>query len=1051
MCPPTTEPIPDNGPYPAIEGYRIEGILGEGAVGRVYRARRIDTGVSVALKVLHVVGAKRRKHIARLVKEGRVMSRLNHPGIVKGIDVGESGGLYFIAMELVEGSSIRDLLEKGRIFSEREAIDFAVRVVKALDHAHRQGVVHRDIKPANLMLTNDGKVKVTDLGLAKDAIDLSLTRSDATVGTPQYIAPEQARDSQSVDHRSDMFSLGATLYHMVTGSPPFGGESLAEIITQVLYERELPPEKINPALSAPFSKLLGRLLAKRPEDRYESYRDLLVDIERVRTGRDIAAPPPGPAPPRRVSPWQIIVPVAAVVIVVVFIALRSRTNKTPVDPTPTPVTEKDPKPAPPDPAVEAERRRLRRLMNLQNRLLASVARGDVRGALSALDEERPLYTGVREQEQFAGIEGRVKSEIRQRVRKQLFEAWAPVQRDADAALGRPPGPGILAAVRAGLSAFEAKLQDVPTFLDESMRAEFGDRIAAVRLRAKRTASTWAADAIRDAREYADALSFVAAEEAIARLERWEVGLYASDHVAARDDAIAHIAARRAIARASFEEDYSRFWTQFERALASARYADAAGALDRFHERTTRWQQEAPRESADVVRYIASDRGDLAAVLAIWRKTVDALVVLQGRGGTDSLAFGAEASRKRVVAIDNAQRAWPEEIVLRVALPGGRQLEHALTALNPEDAVRLARRADPSIQARWIGLFYYFLSRRPDLSLERARTYLMRARRELSSPDDPYRARIDDWTRVLNQTAQQRVKTVEAMHDRALAHYRAWAFKKAADVWTEIRATYADVYRDRADFYAAHLARAEKAIPLEAIARRFPGADREHLDQRHPLAFRLRWSFGADTDLSGLRFAWESWQKTRVGLARVAGKDLHHRTKQLGFPVSWGLRVPIRLNHSHDVRLKVRVRTDPNTVMSLLCVSLGGCIVGVANLDGFEDLAGIPPQFRNQLNLWTESRADARRDVMRSFSSKLVLRSVGTVPKRLRLDYRLRLGQQHELGLAITDKGRRFLFEADGRERHKLRDNRLPDVDFAEVRCWSAPITIEAIEIEGVAR
>src|SRR5262245_33674610 len=262
--------------------YEILDRVGAGAMGTVFKARHKKLGRIVALKVLRPSLARDARFVDRLRREARIVAALNHPHIVTGYDLGEEGGYHYFVMEFVEGKALSALLAEWGIFAEDQVLKVATQVAAALDHAFQRNVIHRDVKPGNILIDETGSVKLTDMGLAKGPADLTLTRDGATVGTPQYISPEQARNPQDVDVRSDLYSLGATLYHMATGQPPFKGDSMAEVITQVLHEVPIAPRVINPALSEGMALVIRKLLAKNLRLRYQTPRELLDDLERVR-------------------------------------------------------------------------------------------------------------------------------------------------------------------------------------------------------------------------------------------------------------------------------------------------------------------------------------------------------------------------------------------------------------------------------------------------------------------------------------------------------------------------------------------------------------------------------------------------------------------------------------------------------------------------------------------------------------------------------------------------------------------------------------------------
>ncbi len=262
-------------------GYEILAKIGSGAMGTVFKARQKKMGRIVALKVLRPSLARNEHFVDRLRREARIVGSLSHPNIVAGYDLGEEGGYHFFVMELVRGDSLKQLLAEWGMFPEEQVLDVAIQACEALDHAFERGIIHRDIKPGNILINQENRVKLTDMGLAKGPTDVTLTRDGATVGTPQYISPEQARNPQEVDVRSDLYSLGATLFHMATGSPPFRGNSIGELITKVLSEREPWAKELNPLLSDGLNLVIRKLLAKDPDLRYQTPAELLEDLRRV--------------------------------------------------------------------------------------------------------------------------------------------------------------------------------------------------------------------------------------------------------------------------------------------------------------------------------------------------------------------------------------------------------------------------------------------------------------------------------------------------------------------------------------------------------------------------------------------------------------------------------------------------------------------------------------------------------------------------------------------------------------------------------------------------
>ena len=264
-----------------FSGYEILSRIGAGAMGTVFRARQKHMNRIVALKVLKPSLARNEKYVERLRREARIVGQLNHPNIVTGFDLGEEGGYHYFVMEYVEGKSLRALLSEWGAFPEERVLDVGIQVASALDHAFQEGVIHRDVKPGNILIDESGAAKLTDMGLAKGPTDLTLTRDGATVGTPQFISPEQARDPKSVDVRSDLYSLGATLYQMATGIAPISADTIGELIHGVLHDYAPDARAINPRLSEGMSLVLRKLLMKDPALRYQTPAELLDDLRRI--------------------------------------------------------------------------------------------------------------------------------------------------------------------------------------------------------------------------------------------------------------------------------------------------------------------------------------------------------------------------------------------------------------------------------------------------------------------------------------------------------------------------------------------------------------------------------------------------------------------------------------------------------------------------------------------------------------------------------------------------------------------------------------------------
>ncbi|MHC4171918.1 MAG: serine/threonine protein kinase [Planctomycetota bacterium] len=270
-----------------IPGYKILGKLGAGAMAVVYSARQLSLNRLVAIKVLPKRFHENPEYIERFYKEGQAAGKLNHPNIVQAIDVGEAGGYHYFVMEYVEGKTISDDLTAGSVFAEGEALEITIQVARALAHAHACGLIHRDIKPKNIMINKNGTVKLADMGLARETTDIETAQSEAgkAYGTPYYIAPEQIRGKIDIDGRADIYGLGATFYHMVTGRVPFMADDSSEVMRKHLREKLIPPDHINTSLSAGVSEVIEIMMAKHKENRYKNVEELLTDLEALRAGR----------------------------------------------------------------------------------------------------------------------------------------------------------------------------------------------------------------------------------------------------------------------------------------------------------------------------------------------------------------------------------------------------------------------------------------------------------------------------------------------------------------------------------------------------------------------------------------------------------------------------------------------------------------------------------------------------------------------------------------------------------------------------------------------
>ncbi|MEQ9616401.1 MAG: serine/threonine-protein kinase [Phycisphaerales bacterium] len=269
-----------------LPGYRVIGKLGAGAMATVFKAKQISLDRLVAIKVLPRKFSNNPQFIERFYAEGRAAAQMNHPNIVQAFDVAKAGEFHYFVMEYVEGETVHDAIVRDKRYQEDEALDIIIMTADALRHAHEKGLIHRDVKPKNIIITPNGVAKLADLGLARaiDDKDAALAEKGKAYGTPYYISPEQIRGEVNVGPQADIYSLGATLYHMVTGNVPFNGKNPTEVMQKHLKAPLVAPDHVNPKLSTGISEVIEMMMAKDRRDRYKDAADLLVDLRAVRTG-----------------------------------------------------------------------------------------------------------------------------------------------------------------------------------------------------------------------------------------------------------------------------------------------------------------------------------------------------------------------------------------------------------------------------------------------------------------------------------------------------------------------------------------------------------------------------------------------------------------------------------------------------------------------------------------------------------------------------------------------------------------------------------------------
>jgi eukaryotic-like serine/threonine-protein kinase len=336
----------------------IQRKLGQGGMGAVYLAHHPGLNKAVAIKILPGDLASNPEFKERFFREARLAARLEHPNVVQVHDVGEAQGIHYIAMQYVEGKSLDTILREKRKLALNEALAITKRVAVALSAAAKLGIVHRDIKPHNILLSKDGVVKVADFGLAKDEdANRSISEPGTIMGTPYYMSPEQAK-GEKVDPRGDIYSLGATLYHMLTGKRMFDGGTPVSIVMKQINEEPVPIRDVDPSIPEPVAAIVGRMLRKDPAQRYASADELIRALDEIKNPGATMKPAAQAGPPPRKAA-MIALPIAGILIVGIVVGLiLGRGAETKKDPPPAPIVGKiEPKPEPkpevkPEPRVE---------------------------------------------------------------------------------------------------------------------------------------------------------------------------------------------------------------------------------------------------------------------------------------------------------------------------------------------------------------------------------------------------------------------------------------------------------------------------------------------------------------------------------------------------------------------------------------------------------------------------------------------------------------------------------------------------------------------------
>ncbi len=269
-----------------ISGYDLVEKIGEGGLGTVYKARQVSMGRLVALKVLHPQWVEDEEFRKRFLLEARIVGKLSHNNLIQVFDVGKERGRYYFSMEYIDGETVEDILDREGTLPLEKSLDITLQILRAIQYISRLDLVHRDIKPGNILMDGSGSAKLGDFGFVKSRSDLEkeLGMEGMVLGTPDYIAPEQAM-GDDVDYRSDIYSLGATLYHMVTGFPPFDGSS-STVMEKHIRARVPDPREHKRDIPDSLCHIIEKMMAKKPEDRYRDFQDLFEDLDLVKAGYD---------------------------------------------------------------------------------------------------------------------------------------------------------------------------------------------------------------------------------------------------------------------------------------------------------------------------------------------------------------------------------------------------------------------------------------------------------------------------------------------------------------------------------------------------------------------------------------------------------------------------------------------------------------------------------------------------------------------------------------------------------------------------------------------
>ncbi len=503
----------EQGSPETIGGFEILEQVGRGGMGVVYRANQVSLDRIVAVKILYPRLAVNRKFVESFLTEAHSVAQLSHPNIITGIDAGEQDSFIYLAMEFVDGLTLRQMLKKQGKLSEAQTIDVAIQAASALEYARKQQFIHRDIKPDNIMIDKSGIAKVCDLGLAKRGEQDILAKEGEVLGTPHYLSPEQALGRSDLDTRTDIYSLGATIYHALTGTTPYSGASAQEIMQKHVRGELKPPREIAAEISEGMEAIILKMMAKERDLRYATPADLQRDLELLKAGKRPAALTEklikeGKLDPkellrRKRSPVATFAAVLFVVLVIGSIIWASKSNrKLPVAPSPTfaALSAKPSETSTPTHTKSFDPRVLELALESLNKIVRE-SPDDYEKILAAASELRTSYPGTPQALTASNIISKTREKLNAAARKTLEDMTQRARTEI---------------AKGDFNAALAVFADVPESVKISSEyTKLPERIAALNKEIEEAFNK----ALKNAHALIEAKKFIEAEDALASLIR----------------------------------------------------------------------------------------------------------------------------------------------------------------------------------------------------------------------------------------------------------------------------------------------------------------------------------------------------------------------------------------------------------------------------------------------------------------------------------------------------------------------------------------------------